>query len=127
MYNQLEKIFVGLDQLTRAPFLATEYPRYNISKSDKGYSLEMALPGWDASDISIKFQDGTLRINGEKQEMSPELEWIHRGISGKGFERAFKVNTNLAVGKASFKNGILNVSMEYIPETDGMDVPIEVV
>ena len=121
----LEKVFVGIDDLFNLPFGMENYPRYNIAKSGNGYSLEMALPGWDPGQVSMTFQDGVLKVTGEKQEVTEEPIWMHKGISSKSFEKAFKVNSNLEVKKATFDNGLLKVTMEYVPVADAVKIPIE--
>jgi len=121
----LEKVFVGIDDLFNLPFGGENYPRYNIGKVQNGYSLEMALPGWDPKQVSITFQDGVLKVNGDKQEVTEEPAWMHKGISSKSFTKAFKVNSNLEVKKAEFDNGMLRVSMEYTPATEAVKIPIE--
>lgn len=126
MRFDLDKVFVGLDQLYNYPFGVKDYPRCNIGKSENGYKLEMALPGWKYSDVEVSFQDGVLTVSGSKEEVTEGLEWIHKGISEKSFERAFKVNSTLEVKGAKFEDGMLTVEMQYLPKTTAVKIPVEV-
>lgn len=127
MMRDLEKVFVGFDQLYNdLPFTWKNYPRTNIGKSENGYKLEVALPGWELPQINVTLKDGVLTVSGDKQEVDEELEWIHRGISGKSFMKSFKVDASLDVKKATFKNGMLSISMEFLPKVDAPPTAIPV-
>lgn len=122
----LEKVFVGLDQLYNLAPSWKDYPRYNIGKLENGYKIEMALPGWELPQFEVTFKDGVLTVIGEKQE-AEALDWIHRGISGKGFEKMFRLYPDLEVKEATFKNGMLSISMEFPPkkETPTATIPVK--
>ena len=85
----------------------------------------MALPGWSPEQVTLTLQDGVLKVVGEKQEVTEDIEWSHKGISSKSFEKAFKVNSNLEVKKASLENGMLKIAMEYVPVSESIKIPIE--
>lgn len=125
-FPELEKVFLGLDRIYDLPVSIKDYPRYNIGKSENGYKLEMALPGWKPDQFELTLQDGVLKISGEKQEIDDNLTWVHRGISGKSFEKTFKVDGSLKITKATFEDGMLNVDMEFVPETSAIKIPVEV-
>ena len=102
---KLDNFFVGFDNFTRT-IPATDYPRYNTLKTDdgSGYLLDIALPGWDPSNVELTLHKGVLTIKGEKQHQDDNLQWIHKGISSKSFERNFKLDTDLEVKSAKFHN-----------------------
>lgn len=127
MYNpDFNKFFVGFDAFANHPLLnqKVEYPRYNIGKLDDGYNLMLALPGWTSDAISVELHNGELSIKGAKQEET-NVEWIHKGISGKAFEKVFKVDTSLEVTKAKLEHGMLSISLEYTPCSKPLAIPVE--
>ena len=127
MYNpDFNKFFVGFDAFANHPLLnqKQEYPRYNIGKLDEGYLLSMALPGWTSNAVSIELHNGELTIKGIKQE-DTKVEWLHKGISGKAFEKVFKVDTSLEVTKAKLEHGMLSISLEYTPSSKPVTIPVE--
>lgn len=110
---KLDTFFVGFDNFTRN-IPVTDYPRYNTLKTDDGgYLLQVALPGWEPSNVDVCLHKGVLTIKGEKQEQDENLQWIHKGISSKSFERNFKLDTDLEVKSAKFHNGMLSISLQY--------------
>lgn len=121
------KFFVGFDAFANHPLLnqKLEYPRYNIGKLEDGYTLMLALPGWTSDAISVELYNGELTVKGVKQETETNIEWLHKGISGKGFEKVFKVDTALEVKKAKLENGMLTVSLEYTPSSKPVSIPVE--
>ena len=92
-----------------------EYPRYNVVKvGTDGYRIEVALPGWEKEQIKVICTNNVLSIEGEKNsEVNSNEDLIHKGISGKAFERRFKLDSDLEVRSASMSNGMLNVGLEY--------------
>jgi HSP20 family molecular chaperone IbpA len=112
---KLDTFFVGFDTFARnIPVTGTDYPRYNTLKTDDGgYLLQVALPGWEPSNVEVCLHKGVLTIKGEKQEQDENLQWIHKGISSKSFERNFKLDTDLEVKTAKFHNGMLSISLQY--------------
>jgi molecular chaperone IbpA len=61
-----------------------------------------------------------LTVRGERsRDEDEQTEYLHRGISGRNFERTWPLGDNMEVRGATVKNGILTVSLELIvPETD---------
>jgi len=82
----LEKFFVGFDNLVNSPLYtqqAPEYPRYNIEKVENGYIVEVAVPGWNKTQISVNVHKNILTIKGEKKENNEGRGWVHKGIRKK--------------------------------------------
>ena len=127
MYNpDFNKFFVGFDAFANHPLLnqKLEYPRYNIGKLDEGYTIMMALPGWTTEAVSVELHNGEITVKGVKQE-EKKVEWLHKGIYGKAFEKVFKVDTSLEVTKAKLEHGMLSISLEYTPSSKPVTIPIE--
>jgi len=122
---------IGFDRtlqlLNRAEHLHdnSNYPPYNIVKIDaENFSIELAIAGFDKKDISITKEKETLLIEGSKETLSEDTEYVHRGLSGRTFNRRFTLADDIVVKGADMKNGILSVSLErVIPEEDK---PVEI-
>lgn len=90
-------------------------PAIDMSETDKAYKITAELPGMDPENVDVTFDDGMLRIAGEKQEQREENE---RGYSFSertygAFERLVEL-PSAAQGdkiKAKFKNGVLTVTV----------------
>ena len=123
----LEKFFVGFDNLVNSPLYtqqAPEYPRYNIEKVENGYIVEVAVPGWNKTQISVNVHKNILTIKGEKKENNDGRSWVHKGISGKSFEKHLKLDNALEVSSASMENGMLTIDLSYSPSSKPTSIPI---
>ncbi|MBL6840544.1 MAG: Hsp20 family protein [Pelagibacterales bacterium] len=123
----LEKFFVGFDNLVNSPLYtqqAPEYPRYNIEKVENGYIVEVAVPGWNKTQISVNVHKNILTIKGEKKENNEGRGWVHKGISGKSFEKHLKLDNALEVSSASMENGMLKIDLSYSPSSKPTSIPI---
>ena len=117
-----DRLFLGFDRMKHELAnhgTAGNYPRYNIIKSgEEQYRIEMDLAGWDKKDIEIILDQEQLTIKGvEKQGLSADESYVHRGISGKTFRRLFTLGEHIEVSNASFKDGMLLITLvEKLPD-----------
>jgi|TARA_Y100000748_G_scaffold89646_1_gene74519 molecular chaperone IbpA len=96
----------------------TNYPPYNIRKAGKDkYAIEVALAGFNKSDVEIEYEDNTLTVRTKKVQKSENKdgdEIIHRGISQRSFSRSFTVADDVKVNGAELKDGLLTIDCEKI-------------
>ncbi|MEK9894857.1 MAG: Hsp20 family protein [Burkholderiaceae bacterium] len=119
----LPKFFLGFDRLENDFFASTVdggYPRYNVVKVGEGYRVEVAIPGWDKSDIEISLHKNVLSVKGtRKQVENPDETYIYKGLSGKCFARNFKVGEFIKLSKAYMDRGLLCIDLvEELPEEE---------
>ncbi len=90
------------------------YPPYNIARLDEtNYIVEIAVAGFAESEIDIELKDSTLIVKGD-QNKDNEIEYVHKGISTRNFERNFTIADHVEVRSASVQNGILSIALEQI-------------
>ena len=93
----------------------TNFPPHNIIKADENkYVVELAVAGFGKDEIDIHVQENTLTIKGEKQEGTPNLEYLHRGIGTRSFTKTITIADTIEVKGAEYKDGILRVGLENI-------------
>jgi molecular chaperone IbpA len=123
-YNQfsvgMDKVFHELENISNLN--QPKYPPYNIvEKSDDMYVIELALAGFAKDEIQVEYYDSNVIIKSKDQ---PELknnekavEYLHRGISKRKFERVFKISENIEISSVKMENGMLYIDLEkIIPE-----------
>jgi molecular chaperone IbpA len=89
------------------------YPPYNVIKQDEDtYLVELALAGFDRSDLTVTADNGNLIVKGEKE--SKDVEFQHKGIATRSFTRSFALGEYMEVTGAEFENGMLAVTVERI-------------
>jgi len=126
--SDFPKFFLGFDRLQEDFFTnATDnsYPRYNIVKvGTTGYRIELAVPGWDKSEIDISLHKNVLTINGTKKQSDLSTKdtkesYMHKGLSGKNFSRKFKAGDYIQLEKAYMDKGLLCLDLiEVVPAAD---------
>lgn len=113
-----------LDELMRvnAQQTNTNYPPYNIVKhSEDAFAIELAVAGFREGDINITLEKNVLTIKGEQtvslDELEKDVEYVHRGISARNFDRTFTLADYVEVLGAKAENGILTIELErQVPE-----------
>ena len=95
----------------------TSYPPYNILKSDNNYTISLAIAGFSKDEVDVSLQENELVIKGVAKDQDEKIEFLHRGIAGRNFERKFRLADTIKVSDASYQDGLLNVYLEReIPE-----------
>jgi HSP20 family protein len=105
-------------------------PVVDIAETAKGYEITAELPGIDEKNVEVKYVDGTLTIKGEKKdEREEKKENYHLSERSYGsFQRSFSVPDGVDADKveASFKNGVLTVTLPKTPEAQKKEKRIEI-
>jgi molecular chaperone IbpA len=96
----------------------TNYPPYNVIQHDENnFEIEVAVAGFDRSDISVEVNQDRLLIKGTRQKEEDESKYVHRGLAARDFEREFTLVDHVEVGEAELTNGILRVKLtRIVPE-----------
>lgn len=116
--------FVGFDHIfgdierLAAHHQKDHYPPHNIIKhSDDEYLIELAVVGFKEEDIDISTHDGILTVKGNRSQRRDQDLYVHKGISGRQFERSFRLSEFVEVKGADLQDGMLVIHLERrIPE-----------
>ena len=103
-----------------------------MSETDTEFRVEAELPGLEEKDVEVTLADGVLKIRGEKQaekeEKTRRTHWVERSYGA--FQRAIRVPEGIEEDKvnASFKKGILTVTIPKKPEVQKQTrrIPVKV-
>jgi len=105
-------------------------PAVDISDTEKAYEITAELPGIDEKNIDLKVANGVLTIKGEKREEKEEKkkDYYLRERNFGSFERSFQVPDGVDNDKieASFKKGILTVTLPKKPEAQAAAKKIDI-
>jgi HSP20 family protein len=141
--REVDRLFEDFDRdFWRAPFRLFEraplwlretelaVPAVDIVEKEGAYEVTAELPGMDEQDIEVKLANGGLTIKGEKQEEKEQKRkdyHLHERTFGS-FERYFTVPDGVDRDKieASFKKGVLTVTLPKKPEAIKPEKKIEV-
>ena len=90
----------------------TSYPPYNILKSNNNYTISLAIAGFSKDEIDVSLQENELVVKGVAKDQDDKIEFLHRGIAGRNFERKFRLADTIKVSDASYEDGLLNIYLE---------------
>jgi len=105
-------------------------PAVDIAEHDDEYLVKVELPGVNKDDVKITIESNILTIRGEKkQEKETKKENYHRVERSYGsFQRSFTLPTTVKSDKidASYKDGILSVSLPKAEEAKPKQIEVKV-
>jgi HSP20 family protein len=111
------------------PTLGEWCPSMDISETKDSLVVKLEVPGMDQKDIRISLQENLLTITGEKtQEKDEKEERYHRVERSYGaFTRGVRLPVGVDGSKvlATFKNGLLTVTLPKTPAAKGTTIPIK--
>jgi HSP20 family protein len=121
--DEMDHLF---DRFWRDPWgtgLADAFPsgsalglRMNLSESEGEVTVTAELPGVDPKDVDISVSDNLLTIRGEKKQEKEDRKRNYHYVERRfgSFHRSIQLPSSIDANKvdASFKNGILTVTLQ---------------
>jgi len=93
------------------------YPPFDlIQVDDNHYRISLAVAGFSRDEIDITAQQNQLIVTGKKAD-DDKVDYIHRGIANRQFERRFGLADFIKVTDADLQDGLLSIDLvREIPE-----------
>jgi HSP20 family protein len=111
------------------PTLGDWSPSMDISETKDSLVVRAEVPGMDQKDIRISLQENLLTITGEKRREKEETEERYYRVerSYGDFTRGVRLPVGVDGSKvvATFKNGLLTVTLPKTPAAKGTTIPIK--
>ena len=105
-------------------------PSVDIIENDAAYMLKAEIPGVHKEDVKVILQDGMLCISGERKSEKAEKNKIFHRIERfyGNFARSFKVPDDADQNsvKASFKDGMLNITLDKFATAKPKQISVSV-
>ncbi len=126
-------LLLGFDDLERLLERAVKtsgegYPPYNIERLTDGggevLRITIAVAGFRRQDLDITIEDNQLNIRGRIKDDGPR-DYLHRGIAGRQFDRAFVLADGMDVIDATLVNRLTVINLKR-PEPSSVIRRIEI-
>ena len=127
IFPNIEKYTVGFNDYFEALNKTAEqyknaisaYPPFNIKRTDANtYVIELAVAGFGKNELEVVVENDILKITGKTDVSENVDKFLHKGISSKSFQKAFKIADNVEVKSTTLANGMLKVWLEqFVPES----------
>jgi HSP20 family protein len=105
-------------------------PRLNISETKDALTIKAELPGLESKDLDVSVSGDALTIKGEKKQEKEEKDEQRHVVerSYGAFLRMVRLPASVAQDKikASFKNGVLTISLPKTEEAKQKAIPVTV-
>ncbi|MBY5337794.1 Hsp20 family protein [Rhizobium leguminosarum] len=111
-----ERMLNALEAASRAETI-DNWPPYDIVKTGEDeYRIAMAVAGFSQDELAIIQEQNMLVVSGQKAN-GEDVEYLHRGIAGRSFQRRFELADHVKVVDAGLVNGLLTIDLKReIPE-----------
>jgi HSP20 family protein len=101
----------------------------DVTETKDTITVKAELPGVEQKDITVTLDDGVLTIKGEKEEKKEEKDTRYHRVerSYGAFARVMRLPAGVDGGKtaASFKDGVLTITLPKAPEAKGTPIPVK--
>jgi HSP20 family protein len=131
MKDDLDRLFDRFweGNFPQIPAMGDWTPALDVSETKDAIVVKAEVPGMDAKDIELSLLGDVLTLKGEKkQEKEEKDEHYYRVERSYGaFARAVRLPASVDGSKvaASFKNGLLTVTLPKAPAAKGATIPIK--
>jgi len=105
-------------------------PAVDIAEHDDAYVVKVELPGVSRDEVKIVSQENTLTIRGEKKQekesKGSNYQRVERAYGA--FQRSFSLPSTIKGDKieATFKDGVLTVTLPKAEEAKGKEIEVKV-
>jgi molecular chaperone IbpA len=109
-----DRIFNEVENRTQA----TNYPPYNVIKhNENSFEIEIAVAGFDKSDLSVEIDQDQLIVRGCRIKDDDTSKYVYRGLAARDFEKSWTLADHMEVDEVELTNGILSVKItRIVPE-----------
>lgn len=100
----------------------------DVQRTDDGYRIEAALPGFKPDDIEITLEQGTLTISAKRSEekKTERGQYLHREVYSGSFMRRVVLPPEIKAEDIStrFEDGMLTVDAKYDSGATAFKIPV---
>lgn len=111
------------------PALGQWEPKLDVAETKDTITVKAEIPGVEQKDIHLSLQEGVLTIKGEKEEEKEENDKRYHRVerSYGAFARAIRMPSTVDATRvtATFKDGVLTVTLPKTAEAKGTAIPIK--
>ena len=100
----------------------------DVQRTDDGYQIEAALPGFRADGIEITLDQGTLTISAKRSEekKTERGRYLHREVYSGSYMRRLVLPPEVKAEDIAtrFEDGMLTVDVKYAQGSNAVKIPV---
>ena len=100
----------------------------NIYKTENSFELMVFAPGRVKENFHVNIVNKELIVSYQPAAGIPQPQWLQREYSRGSFERRFMTEDNIDTGniKASYTDGVLQISLPIIPNEEAPKQEVQI-
>ena len=126
----LDRFFGDDANINNSDVSARWSPNVDIRETKDNFVLTFELPGVNKDEINIHFEDGLLKVEGERKqdEVADGVNLLREERRFGKFYRSFKVNARVQSDKveADYKNGLLTIILPKAEEIKAKEIKVKI-
>lgn len=123
-FATLPSLFNGWEPFPAATFRAP----LDVQRTDGGYRLQAALPGFRPEDVEVTLEQGTLTIAARRSEdrETEQGRYLRREVFSGSYRRRLLVPAEVTAEDitATLENGVLTVDVKHAPASQAVRIPV---
>ena len=131
MKKEMDRLFDRFwdEGIPRLPAMGDWAPAMDVSETKDAVMVKAEVPGMESKDIQLSLQDQLLTVKGEKKEEKEDKDehYYRMERSYGAFVRTVRLPATVDGSKvtATFKNGLLKVTLPKSTTAKGTTIPIK--
>jgi HSP20 family protein len=131
MKKEMDRLFdrVWEGDFPQLPSMGEWAPALDVSETKDAVMVKAEVPGMDPKEIQLSLEDQLLTLKGEKTQEKEEKDehYYHAERSYGAFVRTVRLPATVDGSKvtATFKNGLLKVTLPKAATAKGTTIPIK--
>ena len=120
----LPSLLSGWEQFPATTFRAP----LDVQRTEGGYRLQAALPGFKPEDVDVTLEQGTLTITARRSEdkQTEQGSYLRREVFSGSYRRrvVLPAEDKAEDVTATLENGVLTVDVKRTPESQAVRIPV---
>jgi HSP20 family protein len=100
----------------------------DVQRTEGGYRLQAALPGFKPEDVAVTLEQGTLTISASRSEdeQTEQGRYLRREVFSGSYRRRLVLPAEVTAEDitATLENGVLTVDVKRAPESQTVRIPV---
>jgi HSP20 family protein len=100
----------------------------DVQRTEGGYRLQAALPGFKPEDVEVTLEQGTLTITARRSEdrQTEQANYLRREVFSGSYRRRLVLPAEVTAEDitAALENGVLTVDVKHTPGSQAVRIPV---
>jgi len=123
-FGTLPGLFASWEPFTTPAFRAP----VDVQRTDDGYRLQAALPGYRPEDVQVTLENGVLTVDGKRSDerRTEQGGTVRREVFAGSFHRRFALPAEVGAEDihAGLENGLLTIDVRHAPASRAVTIPV---